>query len=190
MPKSYRLLCVSGAAAVCLLGAAAAAPKDGKPAHSDFFRRFDTQYMVAVCLSPSKSIRSKCGTGARELSFRWKGQKSFEDHKIFHVEGDLSDKEVAGILAALRAALMKRARASKGLRAQEPRDGIADRPMRLLQPGLIPPETPVIASRVQGFYFTYREGKVEGAVDVLAIPVVVGKKREWRVLGTVHEMAR
>jgi hypothetical protein len=181
---------MAGAAAAGLLMAAAAPPKADKPGHSNFYRRFDLLYMLAVCLSPSKSIGDKCGTGIRELSFKWKGHKSYEDYKIFDVEGDLSDKEVKGILRALRAALVKRARASKGLRAQEPRDGIADRPMRLLQPGLIPPETPVIASRVQGFYFTYREGKVEGAVDVLAIPAVVGKKREWYVVGTVHEVAR
>ena len=37
---------------------------------------------------------------------------------------------------------------------------------------------------------TYTEGKVEGAVDVLAIPMVKDKKAEWLVLGTVHEVAR
>jgi hypothetical protein len=43
---------------------------------------------------------------------------------------------------------------------------------------------------VRGFYFTYKEGKVEGAVDVLAIPMVKDKKWEWLVLGSVHEIAR
>jgi hypothetical protein len=109
---------------------------------------------------------------------------------IFSIEGDLTDKEVKAILEALRSEVVKVAHGSKGLRAGNLMDGIVDRPMRLLQPGLIPVETPVIPSRARGFYFTYREGKVEGAVDVLAIPVLPRKKTEWRILGTVHEVAR
>jgi hypothetical protein len=47
--------------------------------------------------------------------------------------------------------------------------------------------TAVIPSSLRGFYFTYRDGKVEGAVDVLAIPMVKDKKSEWLILGAVHE---
>ena len=45
---------------------------------------------------------------------------------------------------------------------------------------------------MRGFYFTYTEGKVQGAVDVLAVRVGPGPapdKAEWSVVGAVHEPA-
>jgi hypothetical protein len=190
MSKLYGLVLVSAVVAGCLVIVAAAEPKADKPRHSSLYRDFSAGNMVALCQNRFKFVRDKCGNGSRGIGIKWKGQGVQEDFKIFDLTGDLSDDQVKRVLGALQSELVKLARASNVVVEHGPKDSIADRPMRLLQPGLIWADTAVVPSRVCGFYFTYKEGKVEGAVDVLAIPMVKDKKWEWLVLGSVHEIAR
>jgi hypothetical protein len=70
--------------------------------------------------------------------------------KVFDLTGDLSGDEVRQVLAALKAELVKEARAGKATLAHDPKDTVADRPMRLLQPGLLWAGTAVVPSDVRG----------------------------------------
>src|SRR5262245_46989744 len=189
MSKLHGLLLMSLLAALCHILALAGQSKAKTRGHSAFYNDFDQDSMLALCQARFSFVKERCGTGSRGLGITWKGQESSESFKIFYLTGDLSEEEVNRVLKELKPELMNIARASKVTRAHDPKDTIIDRPMRLLQPGLIWAGTPVIPSDVRGFYFTYEEGKVEGAVDVLAVPIVQDKKAEWLVLGAVHEVA-
>jgi hypothetical protein len=170
--------------------AAAAEPKADKPSHSGFYGDFSAEGMVTFCQTQFKFVKDKCGSGSRGGGFKWKGETAEEDFKVFDLTGDLSEDEVKKVLDALQSELVKRAKAAKATLGHDPKDSIVDRPMRLLQPGLIWGGTAVVPSAVRGFYFPYKDGKVDGWVDVLAIPMVRDKKTEWLILGAVHEVAR
>jgi hypothetical protein len=172
-----------------LVATTGAQPKNEKSGHSNFYRDFSAEAAVEQCRSQFKFVKDKCGSGSRGGGFTWKGEKVEEDFKIFDLHGDLSDDEVKQVLGALQADLVKRARASKAVLGHDPKDSIVDRPMRLLQPGLIWADTAVVPSSLRGFYFPYKDGKVEGWVDVLAIRMAREKKSEWLLLGAVHEVA-
>jgi len=181
---------VAVAAAGCLVVVAVAQPKADKPSHSGFYRDFSAEGMVTFSRDQFKFVKDKCGSGSRGVGHKWNGEEAEEDFKIFDLTGDLSDDEVKKVLGAWQAELVKRAKASKAVLGHDPKDSIVDRPMRLLQPGFIWADTPVVPSSLRGFYCPYKDGKIEGWVDVLAIRMVRDKKSEWLVLGAVHEVAR
>jgi hypothetical protein len=189
MPK-LQGLCLVSVVAAGLVVAAAAQPKAEKPGHSGFYRDFSAANVVASCRSQLKFVEDKCGYGNRGFGRKWEGEEVEEDFKVFHVTGDLSDHEVKKVLEVLQGELVKRARASKAVLGHDPKDTVVDRPMRLLQPGFIWADAAVLPSSLRGFYFPYKDGKVEGWVDVLAIRMVRDKKTEWLILGAVHEVAR
>jgi hypothetical protein len=172
------------------VASAAAQSKDGKPGHSTFYHDFSAEAVVEACRGQFKFVRDKCGSGSRGGGFTWKGEAAEEGFRILDLHGDLSDDEVKQVLDALQAELVKRAKAAKAVLGHDPKDTIVDRPMRLLQPGLIWAGTAVIPSSLRGFYFPYKAGQVEGWVDVLAVPMARDKKAEWLILGAVHEVAR
>jgi hypothetical protein len=190
MSKLHGLCLVSVVATGGLVVAAAGQPKAAKTSHSAFYRDFSSEDIVATCQKKFQFVKDKCGSGSRGGGFKWKGEKVDEDFKIFDLRGDLSHDEVKQVLKALQAEMVKRARASKAVLGHDPKDSIVDRPMRLLMPGFIWADTAVVPSSLRGFYFPYKAGKVEGWVDVLAIQMVRDKKREWLVLGAVHEVAK
>lgn len=190
MAKRHGLGLVVVAAASCLVLAATAQPNAEKPSHSGFYRDFSAQSMVMFCRDRFDFVKQKCGSGSRGLGIKWNGQDAEESFKIFDLEGNLSEGEVKQVLGALQAELVKRVQASKAVLGHDPKDTIIDRPMRLLRPGFIWAGTAVIPASLRGFYFPYKDGKVEGWVDVLAITMVADKKSKWFLLGTVHEVAR
>jgi hypothetical protein len=173
-----------------LLAAAGGQPKDEKPAHSAFYRDFNPESMVALCRNQFKFVKDKCGTGSRGIGIKWDGETTEEGFKVFDLTGDLSGDEVKQVLATLKAELVKQVRTSKAALGHDPKDTVADRPMRLLQPGLLWAGTAVVPSGLRGFYFPYKDKKVDGWVDVLAVPMIRDKKTEWLILGAVHEVAR
>jgi hypothetical protein len=190
MPKLHGLCLAAVATAGCLVLAAAAQPKAEKPGHSGFYRDFSAEGMVTFSRDQFKFVKDKCGSGSRGFGRKWEGEEVEEDFKIFDLTGDLSEDEVKQVLGALQAELVKRVRAGKAALGHDPKDTIVDRPMRLLQPGFIWADAAVLPSSLRGFYFPYKDGKVEGWVDVLAVRMVRDKKTEWLILGGVHEVAR
>jgi hypothetical protein len=192
MANQHRLGLMAAVAttAGCLAVATVGQPKLDKPEHSGFYREFDAEVLVALCQKQFPFVREKCGTGTRGGGFRWKGETAEEGFRVFDLHGDLSEDEVKQVLDALRTELLRRAKAAKAALGHDPRDTIVDRPMRLLQPGLLWAGTAVVPSDLRGFYFPYKDGKVEGWMDVLAVPMVRDKKTEWLILGAVHEVAR
>src|SRR5262245_12489094 len=135
MANRLGLSLVASAAAGCLALSVAAEPKAEKPAHSGFYREFDPEAVVTFCETRFKFVRDKCGTGSRGVGIKWPGEVAGEGFKVFDLHGDLSDDEVKQVLDGLQAELVKRAKAGKAILGHDPKDTIADRPMRLLQPG-------------------------------------------------------
>ena len=189
MPKLYGL-CLVSVVAAGLVVAATAQPKAEKPSHSRFYRAFSAANVVESCRSRLKFVKDKCGYGNRGFGRKWEGEEVEEEFKIFDLTGDLSDHEVKQVLEVLQGELVKRSQASKAVLGHNPKDTIVDRPMRLLQPGLLWADAAVIPSTLRGFYFPFKDGKVAGWVDVLAVQMVRDKKTKWLILGAVHEVPR
>jgi len=190
MANQHGQCLVAVAAAGCLVLTAAAQSKAEEPRHSGFYRDFSAEGMVTFARDQLKFVKDKCGSGSRGFGRKWEGEEVEEDFKIFDLTGDLSEDEVKQVLGALQAELVKRVKAGKAALGHAPKDTIVDRPMRLLQPGFIWADVAILPSSLRGFYFPYKDGKVEGWVDVLAIRMVRDKKTEWLIFGAVHEAAR
>jgi len=190
MEKWCRIVLVAAAALCWLVSFAAAEPKADKPSHSGFYRDFDPESMVTLCREQHRFVKDKCGTGSRGIGITWNGETTEEGFKVFDLTGDLSGDEVKQVLNTLKTALIKQVQSSKATLGHDPKDTIADRPLRLLQPGLLWAGTAVVPSDVRGFYFPYKDKKVDGWVDVLAVPMIRDKKTEWLILGAIHEVPR
>jgi len=152
--------------------------------HSSFYRDFDPDPASGIC----QNLSTRAGGGSHPHLTRVRPEG--HEFKIFHGYGESSPDQVSKVLRALKAHLTKLARDNKAVTATEPRDTIADRPMYLLHMNMFPPETWVQPDSLRGFYFTYKEGDVQGVVDVLAVRVDPDvNKNEWRIVGAVHEPA-
>jgi hypothetical protein len=114
------------------------------------------------------------------------------EFKIFDATGDIPPDQMKKLLDELKEHFTRLVEVNKAVSATDPKDTIADRPMYLLQMNMLPPGTWVEPDSVRGFYFTCKEGKVQGAVDVLAVRVGPGPapdKAGWSEVGAVHEPA-
>jgi hypothetical protein len=169
-----------------LIAAADPQSKGEKAAHSSFYRDFDPALAVGIC----QHFAPKTGSGIRPHGIV--PPPEGHEFKIFHIEGDIPPDQLKKALDALKEHFAKLVLANKAVAGTDPKDTVADRPIYLLQMNMLPPGTWVEPDSVRGFYFTYKEGKVQGAVDVLAVRVGSGPapdKAEWRVVGAVHEPA-
>jgi hypothetical protein len=176
----------AGVVAAGLAAATGGRPKDEKAVPSAFLRDFDSEVAVGVC----QHFAPKTGTGIRPHLARVRPEG--HEFKIFHVEGDIPPDQLKKLLEGLKGHLAECVRANKAVTATETKDAIADRPIYLLLPNFLPPGMWVQPDTARGFYFGYKEEKVEGAVDVLAVRVAPSPgadKGEWRVVGAVHEPA-
>jgi hypothetical protein len=180
MSKLYALIFLVAVGVVGLVASTGAQPKGQKPGHSSFYRDFDPTEMLGVA-----ELAPKSGTGVRGHT----GNPPPEKHefKIFHID-DMPAAKIDEALKGLKARFVKLVRANKAVMAEEPTDAIRERPIYLLCPNLLAPGEWVQPGKVRGFSFAYREGKVRGAVDVVAVPVGPEKPR-WVVVGAVHEPA-
>ena len=109
------------------------------------------------------------------------------DHlfKDFSVRGRISEDRLQQLLKDLKADLLGRAKAGGVEVTQEPRAMMQDR-LSGLPYAMFKGE---YAGNLQGFYFTYRQGAVAGAVDVLAGCTSGGIEKEWMLMCSVHEAA-
>ena len=169
-----------------LIASTGAQPKGEKPGHSSFYRDFDPKLAAGICLH----LAPKTGGGSRPHGKV--PPPEGHEFKIFDATGDISPDELKKVLDGLKEHFTKLVRTNKAVITTDPKDTIADRPMYLLQVNILPPGTWVEPDSVRGFYFTYKEGKIQGAVDVLAVRIGPGPApdmAEWSVVGAVHESA-
>ncbi len=168
-----------------LIATTGAQPKGQKPGHSSFYRDFDPKLAAGICLH----LAPKAGGGSRP-HVKVPPPEGHE-FKIFDATGDISPDELKKVLDGLKEYFGELVRTNKAVTASDPKDTIAERPMYLLQMNILR-ATWVDPDSVRGFCFTYKEGKVQGVVDVLAVRIGPGSapdKVEWSVVGAVHEPA-
>jgi len=106
---------------------------------------------------------------------------------LFRIKGDISDEELKKVLSSLRSELNDLAKASGVKVVHGPKETMGDRPIALLTV-LFLGDT-VELKTVQGFYFTYEQDKIAGAVDVFVARCVAGDKKQWKIGCAVHEPA-
>jgi hypothetical protein len=157
----------------------AKASVDKEPAHSKLYRGFDPKSLLKTCEAHFSRLH---GYGARsELRFG----ESPDRYKLFDVEGTITSDKLKGLITVLKADLHKMAKASGVEKVGEPSDKIEDRPIAVLRAmyagRLIKPGT------LRGFYLTYSDGKVSGAIDVIA-GLNSNALDRWELACAVHEV--
>jgi hypothetical protein len=158
----------------------AKASKGKEPANSKLWREFDPKSPLAACQDHFDKIDEN---GARAgLSFN----ESPNTYKLFNAAGKISADKLDQLLATLKKDLHKMAKRSGMEMVGEPSDKVEDRPIsvvramyahRLIMPG-----------SVRGFYVTYRDGKVVGAIDVIAVLNSSSAIDRWEICCAVHEV--
>jgi hypothetical protein len=155
------------------------APKGNEPAHSKLYRGFGPESLLKTCQAHFGRVRRH---GSRQ-GFRFGDAP--DRYKLFDAEGTMSLEQLAKLLAALKAELHKRAKASGVEKVGEPSDKIEDRPLRVMRHlyygRLIKPTS------ARGFYLTYTEGKIAGAIDVIAA-LNSNAVDQWELVCAVHEV--
>jgi len=155
------------------------APQDKEPAHSKLYRGFEPKSLRKTCQAHFNPLR---GHGFRSgLTFG----DAPDRYQLFHAEGTMSVEQLAKLLAALKADLHQMAKASGVQKVGEPSDKIEDRPLRVMRHlyygRLIKPTS------ARGFYLTYADGKIAGAIDVIAA-LNSDAVDQWELVCAVHEV--
>jgi hypothetical protein len=104
---------------------------------------------------------------------------------ICDVQGTISNEKLKQLLTALKADLHNRAKASGLEKVGEPTDKLADRPISVLS--ALYRARRIMPLSVHGFYLTYTDGKVVGAIDVGAA-LDSDAIDHWVVACAVHEV--
>jgi hypothetical protein len=176
---------LAGVALAWSLGGTPAQEKKAEPRRSTLYRSFDPGKMRQKYEDRLKAGARVTDMGnRRNLTITPPGEV-FSD---FHLGGEFTEEQVKGLLTDLKSDLVRLARASKVTLVEGPSDQVLGRPAVLL-PILFGMGRPswVDFSSLRGSYFTYREGTVRGAVDVLAAHTDPRNPKLWMVACTVHE---
>jgi hypothetical protein len=108
--------------------------------------------------------------------------------KKAHFSGKPTEEQLKAILASLQSDMVKLADTSEVRIVEKPKDTILDRPLSYLRVHLIGGWVDV--GSLRGSYFTYSQGKVEGAVDIIAAHTDPEDRKRWTISCSLHEVAR
>lgn len=155
-------------------------PTDKGPAHSKLYRGFDPGALVKTC----KPYYDRAwGNGARSgLQFG----RTPDWFKLFDIEGNISEDKLKKLLAELKTDLHKMAKASGVEKVSQPDDSIEDRPISVLRAMYFGRK--IRPGSLHGFYLTYSDGKITGAIDVFAALSSDPIDDYWEVVCAVHEV--
>jgi hypothetical protein len=103
----------------------------------------------------------------------------------FHVGGEIPEKQVKEILAALKTDLTDLARASKVAFVQEPSDKLIERPLVIF--AFLTGAGWLDLKSVRGSYFTYQAGKIQGAVEIIAACTDPANPKQYTIFCAIHE---
>jgi hypothetical protein len=153
--------------------------KDKEPAQSKLWREFEPGSLLKTSHAHFEDVR---GHGARSgLSFG----ESKDTYKLFDAEGKISGDRPKQLLAELKTDLHKAAKASGVQKVGEPSDKIEDRPIGVLRAMFF--MRPIRPGSERGFYLTYADGKIVGAIDVIAV-LDSDALDSWHLSCAVHEI--
>jgi len=155
------------------------AANDHEPAKSKLWRDFEPGSLLKTCKAYFVDVRENgAQTGVRYGESR-------ETYKLFHAEGQISVVKLSQLLAELKAELHKVANASAVQKVGEPSDKVEDRPISVLRAMYFARR--INPGSARGFYLTYADGKVVGAIDVIAV-TNSGALDSWELACAVHEV--
>lgn len=152
--------------------------KEGKPVHSKLYRALEPAGLRKTCERHFERIH---GSGSRTIQLTL----SPDWYKMFDVEGTISEDKLKGLFGDLKTELHKMAKASGVAKVGQPDDRIEERPLsvvramysgRLIRPGSL-----------RGFHLIYSDGKIVGAIDVIAARNSDALDR-WELVCAVHEV--
>lgn len=106
--------------------------------------------------------------------------------KDFRIQGELSDEQITKLLEALQVEVYGLARHSGVTVAHKPKKTIMDRPIWL--PWFLGSSDGswVDLSTLRGYYFTYKQGEIQGSAEIIAFRTNPDKPH-WRVICALHE---
>jgi hypothetical protein len=185
MRCGLRVILLAGVALAWSLGGTPAQEKKAEPRRSALYRSFDPGKLRQQYEAKLKAGARITDMGNRQHLTITPPGELFSD---FHLGGEFTEEQLKGLLADLKADLVSLARASKVTLVKGPSDQVFDRPIVLLPIlfGLGRPSW-VDLSSLRGWYFTYREGTIRGAVDILAAHTDTRNPKQWVVSCAVHE---
>ncbi len=169
------LICVS-----CEEGKATPSPASKAHAESTLYQTFEGGKLMERYSPRFESVSS--GGSRSNVTLTPPGEM-FRD---FSLRGKISTDKLKPLLTDLKADLLSLAKASGVEIVQEPREMGAGR----LDGLPYAPFKTEYAGSLQGFHFTYRQGSIVGAVDVLAGSSTGGAEKEWMLVCSVHEATR
>ena len=107
--------------------------------------------------------------------------------KDAHWSGEISEEQVKAIQASLLAEMVKLAEGSKVRIIGKPKETILDLPISYLRTGWF---GWVAISSLRGSYFTYKQGNIEGTVQVIAANTDPENHKRWTISCALHEAVR
>lgn len=147
--------------------------------HSKLWREFEPRSLVPACQAHFNEINEH---GARSgLSFG----ESPDTYKLFNAAGTISADRLEQLRATLKTDLHKLARGSGAEKVSEPSAKVEDRPLSVLR--AMYSQRLIMPGSVRGFYLTFTDGKVLGAIDVIAVLNSNAIDR-WEICCAVHEV--
>jgi hypothetical protein len=156
--------------------------KVGQSKHSTLYDSFDPDKLRAKYGKAFVDSGKPYQTGSRrDLLVTPPGDVFTE----FHLMGEIPEKQVKEILADLKTELIELAHKSKVKFVQEPSDKVLERPLVIF--AFLSGVAWLDLKSVRGYYFTYQEGKFQGAVEIIAACTDPGNPKQWSIYGTVHE---
>jgi hypothetical protein len=148
-------------------------------AHSKLFRDFEPKALLTTCQAHYGSVDGNGTVGDFTIN------ESPVTYRKFNAEGTISADKLKQLLAALKADLQKLAKASGVEKVDDPSDKVEDRPIRVLRAMFFARQ--IDPSSVRGFYLTYTDGKLAGAIDVIAA-LDSSAPNHWLLVCAVHEV--
>jgi hypothetical protein len=161
--------------------------KGKEPKRSEFFRNFDPGRILAKHAEILKKTGKPWGSGSRRnlmVSYPPMIKAPGESMSDFHLEGEISDKELKEMLASLKSEFLELARGKVAI-VGEPSDRIGARP--IIWFSVIFGPNWLDLAHIRGYYFTYRQGKIGGTVEILAGRTDPRNAKQWKIACAVHE---
>jgi hypothetical protein len=106
--------------------------------------------------------------------------------KDAHWSGEISEEQVKAIQTSLLSEMIKLAEDSKVRIIDKPKDTILDLPISYLRTSWF---GWVAIGSLRGSYFTYRQGNIEGTVQVIAANTDRTNPKRWTISCAMHEAA-
>ena len=172
--------------AVLFVSAPAAQEKPAPQTYSAFFNGFD----------PEKAAKEYQGRDwAHQAAFKKVWVKPPDE--MFHVlafRGELTEEEVKKLAQAMASNLYDQVKGAGATPAAKPKEGLDERPLGLFKGmwGIMNVTGPnwFQLEGLQGYHFTYSQGKAMGAVDVFAAHDSPANPKRWLIVCAIHESGK